>query len=82
MRTAFRAAYLTYRPDPIDVPVTAIRSAENDWLDDYAPEDWEQLASAVETHVVPAGHVTMLIEPAVRHVAAAIADALAERGTP
>ena len=47
VRQVFRLAYNAYRPEPIDVPATMIRSEENPWLAVYSPEDWERLVPQV-----------------------------------
>lgn len=78
MRRACNRAYLDYRPQPIDIPMTVFQTAENEWLDDYESSAWERLAPAITPIEVEGGHTTMFLEPAVRSFARLVETLVAD----
>lgn len=45
------------------MPAVMIRSKDNDWLGEFAPQQWRRYVSQIETLWTPGNHTTMMLDP-------------------
>lgn len=72
-------AYLSWRPRPVDVPLTLLPAQDTDPAE---AQRWQAYAPSVIRHTVPGNHHTMLHPPALTELAAVLRRCLADADRP